>query len=144
MDLIALHEPDTDVFAPPPLEVDGSLRQQVWGVLATLYPLDTLERRQNDRFAYPRLLKLTPVDAAGKPIADTFIVAGKHLSERGLGFYHPGPLPYKLVHVALQRDRTNYTEMLLNLTWCKFVSHGWYESGGWFVRGASTLARSGS
>jgi hypothetical protein len=135
MELIALQEPELESVPPPDVEIDAALRSQIWGVLGLMYPYDVLERRSQDRFAYPKLLRITPVSGDGsQAVEPTFVVAGKHLSERGLGFFHPGPLPHRAVVVSLERPGGQWVHLLLNLKWCRFVSHGWYESGGWFVR----------
>jgi hypothetical protein len=126
--------------AAPPLpcreESDPSIRAQVWSLLATMYPVDRYdERRQQDRFPYPHLVQLTPVeDERLTEAAPPVMAAGKHLSERGMGFYHPNPLPYRRVVATLERAPGKFIHLLLQLSWCRFIRHGWYESGGKFLR----------
>lgn len=119
------------------------LRAQVWGVLAAMYPDGTIaERRRHERFPYPRLVRLTPVAADGQTALDEMlVVAGKHLSERGLGFYHPAPLPYRLVVASLEKTPGEWLSLLLDVSWCRFSRQGWYESGGRFLRPASWPAQ---
>ena len=63
--------------------------------LGGLYPPGNVaERREESRYPYPYLIHLTPVDEDGQSAEGESIVAvGKHLSNRGLGFYHPKPTP---------------------------------------------------
>jgi hypothetical protein len=118
-----------DHFVP-----DEQVRRQVWGLLAGLYPTGSLpERRIDQRFPYPYLIYLTPVQN-GKPLADSVVVAGKHLSERGLGFYHQRPLPYRHMIASLQGHDARWLGFLIDITWCRFTQHGWYDSGGRFLQ----------
>jgi hypothetical protein len=115
-----------DATLPP----DG-VRAQVWSLLSTLYPTqEFVERRCETRYPFPYLVHLTPVDADGSLLeGETVVVVGKHLSERGLGFYHPKPLPYRRVIASLESNG-RWLGFLLDLTWCRFTRQGWYESGG--------------
>ncbi len=114
---------------------DVHLRRQVRTVLAGMYPLNVPHaRRQEERFPYPRLLQLTPANASGKPEGAEVTVVGKQLSEHGLGFFHPGPLPHRWVIVQLEVANGKQYSFLLQLLWCRFLREGWYESGGRFSR----------
>jgi hypothetical protein len=118
----------------PGLEDD--VRTQVWGLLATLYPKhDLAERRHENRYPFPYLVHLTPLaeDGASRT-AETLVVVGKHLSERGLGFYHPQPLPHRRMIASLQTSQGQWLGFLIDLSWCRFTGHGWYESGGRFLQ----------
>jgi hypothetical protein len=133
----------TTQLEPPPLRpgpIEGSepsIRAQVFGLLAALDRKPTVERRRDERFAYPQLVCLTPVAADGvTPVGEMVIVAGKHLSERGLGFYHPGPLPHRLVIASMEQAPDKWLHVLLDVSWCRFRRQGWYESGGRFLRRA--------
>jgi hypothetical protein len=110
-------------------------RLQVWALLGTLYPQGELvERRREQRYPYPHLVHLTPVNADGlTPAGESVVVIGKHLSERGLGFYHREPLPYRRMIVSLEAPGGLHLGFLIDLTWCRFTRHGWYESGGRFL-----------
>jgi len=83
---------------------EDDIRTQVWGLLSTLYPRKALaERRREQRYPFPGLIYLTPVAAAGAPPrGESLVVVGKHISERGLGFYHPQPLPYRRMIASMR------------------------------------------
>ncbi len=122
-----------------PLASDPSeapLNGEIWGLLGAMFPqIDHDERRREQRFPYPRLVRLTPVAADGvTPLGETLVVAGKHLSERGLGFYHPAPLAHRLVVASLERAPGQWLHVLVDVHWCRFRRQGWYESGGRFLR----------
>lgn len=110
-------------------------RIQVWALLGTLYPRgEVVERRREQRYPYPHMVHLTPVAEDGlTPVGETVVVIGKHLSERGLGFYHQQPLPHRRMIVSLETARGFHLAFLIDLTWCRFTHHGWYESGGRFL-----------
>jgi hypothetical protein len=115
---------------------EGSMRAQLWGLLSSMYPDGGLpERRRQERFPYPRLVHLNPVAADGQTaLGNGLVVAGKHISERGLGFYHPAPLPYRWVIASLEKGPDEWLSFLLDVSWCRFSRRGWYESGGRFLR----------
>lgn len=131
-----LTEPISLAARPLPEGSESSMRGQLWDLLAGMYPHGGLpERRRQERFPYPRLVYLSPVAADGKTaIGNTLVVAGKHLSERGLGFYHPTPLPYRWVVASLEKGSEQWLSLLLDVSWCRFSRRGWYESGGRFLR----------
>lgn len=114
---------------------DSDVRANVWSVLGALYPRgDLIERRWEQRYPYPYLIHLTPVGDDGvSPDGDGVVVVGKHLSEQGLGFYHPKPLPNRRMIATLESANGNRLSFLIDLTWCRFTRQGWYESGGRFV-----------
>ncbi len=111
------------------------IRRQVWSLLAGLCPQGPLiERRAAQRFAYPQLLYLTTTLADGcSPGSQTLVVVGKTLSEGGLGFFHREPLAERLVIASLPNYEYRYVGFLLDITWCRFTTLGWYESGGRFL-----------
>jgi hypothetical protein len=117
------------------LSADEALRRQVWGLLAGLAPqAHHPERRTVQRFPYPNLLYLTPVAADGMtPAGDSIVVVGKHLSERGLGFFYQYPLPNRRMIASLEGKDARYVGFLVDITWCRFTQHGWYDSGGRFL-----------
>ncbi len=118
--------------------VDISIKSEVWSVLAGMYPFGSLrERRYQDRFPYPRLVQLTPCTQDGALQGEAMVASGKHLSERGLGFYHNAPLPHRFVIASLQKAESEWMNLVLDLTWCRFICPGWYESGGRFIRTAT-------
>ena len=121
------------------LQNDGSLcdevQTQVWDILGDLYPSgDVAERREEGRYPYPYLIHLTPVGVDGQTCqGETIVAVGKHLSNRGLGFYHPKPLPYRRMVASLEASDGGTHGFLIDLAWCRFTKHGWYESGGRFL-----------
>ena len=136
----------TSVLGYPPLEqiqqltetipsADESVRRQVWGVLTGLYPRGrTPERRSVQRFPYPQLLYLTPIGDDNLPCGDSVAVIGKHLSERGLGFFHAQPLPYRRMIASLELPECGWAGFIIDITWCRFNQYGWYDSGGRFLQ----------
>jgi len=118
------------------VSTDDVVRHQVWGILAALYPPGKAgERRLDQRFPYPHLLYLTPVAQDGRtPIGDAIVVVGKHLSERGLGFFYQQPLPYRRMIASLELPDGRWAGFLIDITWCRFTQHGWYDSGGRFLQ----------
>ena len=120
------HRPPADEF----------VRHQVWNILAGLYPRGkAAERRVDQRFPYPHLLYLSPVaDNGFLPTGDPVVVVGKHLSERGLGFYYREPLPYRRMIASLELPESRWAGFLVDITWCRFTQHGWYDSGGRFLQ----------
>ena len=109
---------------------------QVWGLLTQLYPTKRqwIERRREHRYPYPCLMHLTPLAADGvTPDGESIVVAGKHLSAQGIGFYHTDPLPHRRMIVSLETAAGTWIGFLVDLTWCRFTRHGWYESGGKFL-----------
>jgi hypothetical protein len=121
---------------------EDQVRNQVWGLLGALYPRGELvERRGEQRYPYPYLVHLTPVGADGvTAIGEPLVVVGKHLSERGLGFYHPRPIAYRRVIASLESAGGQRLSFLVDLSWCRFIRQGWYESGGRFLRAVLTKA----
>ena len=118
------------------LAADDEIRSQVNGLLSTLYPRsDLMERRREQRYPFPYLVHLTPVDKNGVVHTDeTVVVVGKHLSERGLGFYHRHPLPNRKMIVSIEVGSSSWLGFLIDLSWCRFTKQGWYESGGRFLQ----------
>lgn len=122
----------TPDFAPV---TDDPVRRQVWEVLAGLYPGGrNPERRTVQRFPYPQLMYLTPVGEDLQPMGEPVAVIGKHLSERGLGFYHLHPLPYRHMIASLQMARSQWAGFLIDVKWTRFTQFGWYDSGGNFLQ----------
>jgi hypothetical protein len=127
-------QPEIDLL--PERGADSEIRTQVWGLLSTLYPkASAVERRRETRYPFPFLIRLTPVENDGvTPSGDhVVVVVGKDVSERGLSFYHPKPLTYRLVIAALEGPRGDAFGFLIDLNWCRFTRQGWYESGGRFL-----------
>ncbi len=128
-----LHESISVAETP---NASDDVRREVLAVLNSMQPRTKLgDRRRERRYPYPYLVHLTPVGADGiKPQGETVVVVGKQISERGFDFYHPTPLPYRRMIVSLETACGMRTSLLIDLTWCRFTRHGWYESGGRFLR----------
>ena len=132
---ITLTEPADPPIAPPGQDVP--FRDRLGGLLASMHPGQ--DKRRQRRYAFPHLVYLTPVEEDGQtPCGDTLLAAGKHLSEEGIGFYHSQPLLDRRVIVTLELPHGERPSFLLELRWCRFIRHGWYESGGRFLRPAAT------
>ena len=132
MSIAPLAEPLSCDLLPADLSADEDVRMQVWGLLAAMYPQTPAgERRRERRYPFPHLIRLTPVAADGRtPCGESIVVVGKHLSERGLGFYHAQPLPYRKMIAAVESPNGQWLSFLVDLNWCRFTKHGWYETGG--------------
>jgi len=132
---VLTQEPVPSPSGPRPEKPQTGIRGQVAEVISRLYPRpDRVERRKENRWPFPYLVHLTPVDEALSPQGETVVVVGKHLSQRGLGFYHPHPLPHRRMVVSLETGDGRWLSFLIDLTWCRFTKQGWYESGGRFLQ----------
>jgi hypothetical protein len=119
---------------------EWQLLSLVSGILGSLYPesLPNNQRRQR-RLPFPHLVYVTPVGPDGEtPVVGTLVAAGKHLSESGLGFYHPDPILFRQAIVSLEQPPGEWHSFLIELRWCRFIRQGWYESGGRFLRSVPT------
>jgi len=132
--------PQLDLLPEGNQLADDELRAQVWGLLATLYPKhEMLDRRRENRYPFPCLIHLTPVGEDGvSPTGDTVVVVGKHLSDRGMGFYHQDPLPYRRMIASIEGRNGQWLGFLIDLSWCRFTRQGWYESGGRFLQAVAS------
>lgn len=93
-----------------------------------------IERRTETRHPYPYPIHMTPVDRTGRPLLDdTFVVVGKHLSNHGVDFYFAQPLEWSRVIASFPLRDGRMIGLLMDLTWCRFSRHGWYDNGGRFV-----------
>ena len=122
------------------LPPDEGVRRQVWEILSGLVPRGhSPERRAVQRFPYPSLLYLTPVGDDGiSPAGDSIVVVGKHLSECGLGFFYQQPLPNRRMIASLEGQKSRFVGFLIDITWCRFTQHGWYDSGGRFLQAVAS------
>jgi hypothetical protein len=118
------------------LAADAAIRGQVKRLLQTLLPpANTIERRQDRRYPFPRLIRLTPVAADGcTPVGKPIVVVGNSISERGIGFFHPTPIAHRHMTASFASTEGEEIELLVDLAWCRFIGQGWYESGGRFVQ----------
>jgi hypothetical protein len=133
----------SDTFLPAVLPSAGQVESNRQGDRIASYVHSALtavqparrfaERRREKRYPYPYPLHLTPLDADGFPDAErTFVVIGKHLSERGIDFYCSRPLPERRVVASLD-SASGWVGLVLELAWCRFNRHGWYDNGGRFL-----------
>jgi hypothetical protein len=139
-----IQEPQPAASSGPTRWPDDDPRTRIWRVLGALYPRSKrIERRSRRRYPYPYLVHLTPVGDDGlTPQGETVVVVGKHLSEQGLGFYHPMPLPHRRMIASLETTGGARLRLLIDVTWCRFTKQGWYESGGRFLQSALSPIRS--
>lgn len=117
--------------------VDTEVRKQVRGVIsALLYGQDgAAERRRQVRYAFPQPVYLTALGADGiTPEGEAMVAVGKDLSENGLGFYHPGPLPSRRMIVSLETGDGQWLAFVIEVHRCRPIRQGWYESGGRFLQ----------
>jgi hypothetical protein len=128
-----------DFLSGYPSQMYSDVQIQVRGLLTASHPRNEMaERRREGRYPFPHLICLTPVGSDGlTPEGETVVVVGKHLSERGLGFYHPKPLPYRRMIASLETANGRCVAFLIDLNWCRFMRQGWYESGGRFLQAVS-------
>jgi len=109
--------------------------QSVEAAIAAVDPSRrAMERRREARHPYPYPIHLTPVDADGRPqVERTFVVIGKHLAPHGLDFYCRQPVPERRVIASLDCGQAGWIGLVLELAWCRFGRHGWYDNGGRFL-----------
>lgn len=93
-----------------------------------------VERRTQPRYPYPYPVYLTPLDAHSQPLAErTMAVIGRHLSAQVIDFYCPWPLADRRMVASLDGREAGWLGLLVELTWCRFNRHGWYDNGGRFL-----------
>lgn len=113
---------------------DPLLNNVELALAATIPERKGSERRRETRHPYPYPVHLTPVDDHGQPIlVEALTVLGKHLSNHGLDFYHRHPLAWQRVIASLPSGENRWVAFLMELTWCRFGQHGWYDNGGRFL-----------
>jgi hypothetical protein len=125
-------------LAAVPIPSNGRHKRIVASVesaLAAIEPFQRpLERRREARYPYPYPIHLTPYGAGGRPDVDrTFVVIGKHLAPHGIDFYFSQPLADRRVVASLDCGHEGWIGLVVELTWCRFSRHGWYDNGGRFV-----------
>ena len=115
---------------------DEAIRSKVRKLLQTLLPVTpAIERRQDRRYPFPRLIRLTPVADDGRTAIDEpLVVAGNSLSERGIGFFHSYPITHRRMIASFASTEGDEINLLVDVAWCRFIGQGWYESGGRFVQ----------
>ena len=79
------------------------------------------DRRCDRREPFPYPIHVTPVAGRGQVLTEeTFVVLGKHLSERGLDFYYSAPLPYRRVITSWECRDGSWLALMLDLTLVPF------------------------
>ena len=92
------------------------------------------QRRRRLRVPFPYPICVTPVNVDGHADPqNSFTVIGRHLSECGLDFYHTQPVTQRKLIVSLEDFNPELRRVVMELTWCRFLRHGWYCNGGRFV-----------
>lgn len=108
-----------------------TLGQEVTTLLERIRPAVEQDRRGNRRTAIPFLFELSPFPGeVPEELAHSFVVVGKDVSERGIGFYHERPIPYRRGVLTVDLPCDGPVQLEVDLLWCRFTSLGWYESGG--------------
>jgi hypothetical protein len=112
-----------------------SLSELIRSLIANLNPPVSFERREHSRSALPFLMKFVPLDGQGEPLyrAES-VVVGKDVSERGISFYHPQPIPCRRGLLTVDHPHAGRLTVEVELQRCRFHRLGWYESGGRLVR----------
>lgn len=125
----------TDLTADIRPRTEPELHGAVRKLLGTSHGRVGMERRREQRYPYPYPIRLTPVttDGAVSP-AESVVVLGKHLNEHGVDFYYKEPLAYRRVIASFEQNGREVMHLLMELTWCRFGRHGWYENGGRFLQ----------
>jgi len=128
--------PDAPAVSTSRREAATALRKAMQHVMARTNRVNRgRERRRERRTPFPQLFKIAPTDPqCGTLQGEPIVVVGKHLSPGGIDFYHCEPLPFRWVTAWLEGDGGQRHAVLVELLWCRFNKHGWYENGGRFVR----------
>ncbi len=92
------------------------------------------ERRKEKRTLFPYPVLMTPVDRDGvTPAGKSFSVLGKHINDHGFDFYSRDPIPFRRMIASFDTGPGQVLALLMDLSWCRFGTHGWYENGGRFL-----------
>lgn len=109
------------------------LRCVQYALRSTLPERTKHERRRERRHPFPYPVRLRPVDLDGHRCGDAVVVLGKHITNHGLDFYFHSPIAHRRVVASFESQPDAPVEILMDLTWCRFGGHGWYENGGRFL-----------
>jgi hypothetical protein len=133
--MTTLSGPQMDVWCDDSDYLSDEIRAEVRCLIGRIYPGgDFIDRRNERRYPYPYLVRLIPLDEDGTVLhGDAVVAVGKHLSDRGIGFYHPKPIPHRRMIVSLESSDGSRSAFVVDLSWCRFTRQGWYESGGKFL-----------
>ncbi len=120
--------PSTRKDVDPIVQWFGLLRDSQHASLAIT------ERRNSERINYPFPVFLTPYDSMGDlKTDDSFGVIGRQLSPKGFNFFHREPIAEKRVVASFEYSPDRWLGMQLELNWCRFGRHGYFENGGEFT-----------
>jgi hypothetical protein len=112
-----------------------ALALEVNNVLSRIHPSVTYERRRFERFPFPFLLRLVPLDPQGHGLyTEQMVVVGKEISQQGMSFFHQQPLACRRAILVLDETDAGRLVVEVDLAWCRFKRLGWYESGGRLIR----------
>ena len=116
--------------------IDCDIRARVHELLMLLsHPVGAIDRRTDKRYAYPYLVRMTPMAPQETELnRPSIVVVGKTLSEGGFGFYHQQPIADRRMIASFHAGDDRWRGFLIDLRWCRFAGHGWYESGGRFLQ----------
>jgi hypothetical protein len=123
--------------APAAARLNGEteIRDAVFGLLAGSFPEGlSVSRRRERRFPFPKLARLIPLDREGVAAAEPMVVVGKQISAGGFGFFHQQPIAERHALLVFETPAGGRFAVTIELRWCRFTRHGWYESGGRFLR----------
>src|SRR5262245_12916078 len=124
----------TKPLAPPARRTDAIASTVASALAAVELVLRVVERRRESRYPYPSPLHLTPFGEDGLPeVLRTFVVIGKHLAPHGVDFYCGQPIADRRVIASLDCGIEGWVGLVLELGWCRFNRHGWYDNGGRFT-----------
>ncbi len=98
-----------------------------------------IERRDEGRTDFSYRFRVALASGEDWSGDEETIVFGKDLTERGVGFLHDRPLPYRRLRLVAADPRLTEIgladlEIELILRWCRFLAPGSYESGGRIAR----------
>lgn len=113
-------------------DMQEEVRQGVWRLLSNLYPVASpMNRRGQQRYPFACLTNIQPVaEDSLTPTGEPIVAATKNISEAGISFFHAANLPYRRVVLTFEYDDLATISFLVDVSWCRFTRHGWYESGG--------------
>jgi hypothetical protein len=108
-----------------------SLAKRIELLVSQMNPQVAVDRRHDQRFPLPVLLKLTPIASNGQLQPErAAIVLGKDVSRCGISFFHEHSLHYRQAIVSLEHPDFGWFAAEIDIYWCRFTRPGWYISGG--------------
>ncbi|WP_425395939.1 hypothetical protein [Aeoliella sp.] len=115
----------------PTCQVPRVLGGEVAKLLQRMQPTIHHDQRADARTPIPYLFELAPQpDEVPDLQYHTMVVVGRDISDRGIGFFHQKPIPYRRAVLSIDLPVEGLVQLEIDLLWCRFTSLGWYESGG--------------